>query len=852
MVPSKQGTGPSVLIGVSRDTSRSGPRALGARTLTAHDRRVKARESQGSTRTFTPDVTPPRWTETGLTAAEVAERTAAGKVNVVSGAEVRSLRQIVRANVLTRFNAILGALFVVVLVVGPIQDALFGVVLVVNTAIGLAQEIRAKHLLDRLAVLTAPTAHARRDGVLGDVAPDAVVADDVLEVRAGDQVVADGVLIEATRLELDESLLSGESLGVPKAVDDEVSSGSVVVAGTGTMRVTRVGDEATAQRIQREGRRFSLVKSELVQGNNRLLRLVTWVMVPAGVLLVTSQAVRSGLAADVAVRGTVAGVGAMVPEGLVLLTSVAFAVGAIRLARRRALIQELAAIEGLARVDVLCIDKTGTLTEPGMRLTAVEALGGAPAAEGLGAMAAADPAPNSTMLAARALPAPPGWQARGSVPFSSARKWSGTDFGERGSWVLGAPDVVLSRVARPLAARVASLAADGRRVLLLARTMAPLGVDDLPSGLDVAGLVVLEERLRPEAARTIAYLQRQGITVKVLSGDSPTTVAAIAARVGVPGAELPAVDGRTLPTDLEALAAALEESSVFGRVQPHQKRDAVLALQRRGHVVAMTGDGVNDIPALKAADIGIAMGSGSSATRAVGRIVLLDSEFGVIPQVLDEGRRVISNVQRVANLFVTKTVYAVLLAVVVGISGLPYPFYPRHLTIVSSLTIGIPGFFLALAPGAPRARTGYVGRTLRFAVPAGIVAGAASLSAFICARDLGGTSLLEARTLATWTLIVLGLVVLSLVSRPPTPLRVLMIAAMAGGAALVSIVPWSRQLFALALPQARQAQWAVLAVAIGVPVLIAAVGLAGRVAQRQQVDDVHPGSQPPDAVDDRP
>ena len=766
--------------------------------------------------------------EDGLTAAEVAARVAAGRVNAVSSAEGRTLGQIVRANVLTRFNAILGALFVVVLVVGPIQDALFGIVLALNTAIGLVEEVRAKRLLDRLVVLNAPSAHARRDGTLRDVAVDAVVIDDVLEVRAGDQVIADGVLVEAVGLELDESLLSGESLAVPKAPGDAVWSGSVVVAGSGTMRVNRVGDEATAQRIQREGRRSSLVRSELVQGNNRLLQLVIWVMVPAGLLLVTSQAVRSGLPVNEAVRGSVAGVGAMVPEGLVLLTSIAFAVGATRLARRRVLVQELAAIEGLARVDVLCIDKTGTLTEPGMQLLAVEPLKlvqGAPdvaATEALGAMAWTDPAPNSTMLAARVLPAPDGWTPGRSVPFSSARKWSAIELRDRGTWVLGAPEVVFPSLPPDVASRIAAHADTGRRVLILARTTTPLVGEDLPFGLVASGLVVLEERLRPAAARTVDYLQRQGVAVKVLSGDSPATVAAVAARVGVPQSEDP-VDARTLPSDLDALATALERSSVFGRVQPHQKRDAVLALQARGHVVAMTGDGVNDIPALKAADIGMAMGSGSPATRSVGRLVLLDSDFGVVPWILGEGRRVIANVQRVAKLFVTKTVYAALLAIAIGLSGLPYPFYPRHLTVVSSLTIGIPGFFLALAPGAPRARPRYLNRVLRFAVPSGLVAGAATLSTFFVARYLGGATMAQARTVATWALLVLGLVVLALIARPLRPLRLLLVAALAGSGALVSVVPWSRQIFALALPPLAAIEWAALVVAAATPVLLSAV-----------------------------
>ncbi len=773
---------------------------------------------------------PTRSRRDGLTTDEVAARTAAGKVNAVRGAEGTTFLQIVRANVLTRFNAILGVLFVVVLVVGPVQDALFGIVLAVNTAIGLFEEVRAKRLLHRLALLTAPVAHAIRDGTLADIAVESVVADDILEIRAGDQVVADGVLVDALGLELDESLLTGESLAIAKAVGDEVWSGSVVVAGSGLMEVTRVGEDATAQRIQREGRRFSLVRSELVRGNNRLLQLVTWIMVPAGVLLAASQALRSGLPVDAAVRTSVAGVGAMVPEGLVLLTSIAFALGATRLARWRVLVQELAAIEGLARVDVLCIDKTGTLTEPGMHLRAVEPLDGAPAVEALGAMAATDPAPNATMLAARAVPPPQGWRVRRSVAFSSARKWSAMELAEQGTWVLGAPEVVLPRIPRPVADRVAGHAVAGRRVLLLARSTAPLIDEHLPVGLVAAGLVVLEEQLRPEAARAISYLQQQGVAVKVLSGDSPATVAAVAARVGVPGANDP-VDARDLPADLDALATALEGSAVFGRVQPHQKRDAVLALQSRGHVVAMTGDGVNDIPALKAADIGMAMGTGSPATRAVGRLVLLDGELGVVPHILAEGRRVIANVQRVAKLFVTKTVYAALLAISIGLSGLAYPFFPRHLTVVSSLTIGIPGFFLALAPGAPRARRGYVERVLRFTVPAGAVTWGAVLCVWCVTRGMHSTTIDQARTLATWSLLALGLEVLALVARPLRPLRVLLVLAMAGAAALVSALEWPRRLFDLAVPSPAAVGWAAVVVAVAVPLLLVALAVAPRVAR---------------------
>ena len=767
----------------------------------------------------------------GLSSDQVAARTAAGRTNVVTTSAGRTVGQILRANILTRFNAILGSLFVIVLVVGPLQDGLFGVVLVVNTLIGVLQELRAKHALDRLAVLTAPVAHAIRDGRVRDVRVDAVVADDLLEIRPGDQIVADGTVATSGGLEVDESLLNGESLPVDKRPGDALWSGSVVVAGSGTMEVVTVGDEAFAQHLQGEARRWSLVRSELQRGIDQILRMITWAMVPTGLLLVTSQTLRSGQGLPEAVRGTVAGVGAMVPEGLVLLTTVAFAVGALRLARHRVLVQELAAIEGLARVDVLCIDKTGTLTEPGMRLLDVEPLSGVPASAALGAMAASDPTPNATMLAARALPPPSDWDLEATVPFSAARQWSAMTFRSRGTWVLGAPEVLGSDLRPEGRAHLSQHLAAGRRVLVLARSADPLCGDALPPHLEAAALVVFEERLRPEARDTIDYLLRQGVEVKVLSGDNPDTVAAVARRVGIRCADEP-LDARGLPSDADSLARAVENVSVLGRVQPHQKRDVVTALQARGHVVAMTGDGINDIPALKAADLGMAMGSGSPATRAVARVVLLDSSFAVVPEILGEGRRVIADVQRVARLFVTKTVYAAILALTIGIMAVPYPFYPRHLTVVSSLTIGIPGLFLALAPGAPRAQSGFLRGVLRVSAPAGITAALATLASYLLASDAWSASVAQARTAATGTLLVLGLVVLALVSRPLTPLRALLVVAMAGGGVLVWTVPASRHLFALTAPPLAADLSALLVVALAAPALALAPVLGERRSRR--------------------
>ncbi len=714
----------------------------------------------------------------GLTSNEVRVRVLGGKANTLPIRSARSVPQILRANILTRFNAILGSLLVVVAFVGPPQDGLFGVILVVNAAIGIAQEFRAKRTLDRLAVLTAPTARVRRDGGLVDLAVEEVVIDDVLELHPGDQVVIDGTVLSADGLEVDESLLTGEAEPVSKATSDEVLSGSFVVAGTGVARTTRVGADAYAQRLQADARRFDLVRSELVQGTNHILRVVTWVMVPAGALLVASQLLRSGQTLADALRGSVAGVSAMVPEGLVLLTTVAFAVGAIRLAGRHVLVQELAAIEGLARVDIVCIDKTGTLTEPGMTVDRVEPLdprsSGASLRAVLGAIAGSDPAPNATLQAiVAACGSPPGWRSIARVPFSSARKWSAATFDHRGTWVLGAPDVLLDhlRTGSYPASVIDRHAGSGQRVLLVARAET-LTDDDLPDrALDPLGVVFLEERVRADARPTIRYLLDQGVHPKVLSGDDPRTVAAIAARVGIPHADAP-VDARDLPDDQDALVAALESSSVFGRVQPHQKRVMVEALQAAGHVVAMTGDGVNDVPALKQADIGIAMGTGSQASRSVSRIVLLDSTFAAFPQVLEEGRRVIANIERVANLFVTKTVYAAVLAIAVGVLGVPFPFYPRHLTVVSTFTIGVPGFFLALASAAPRARPGFTRRVTRFTLPAGTLVAASTFAAYAVARASPHTSATQARTAATIVLLSLGLWVLTYLARPLDVTRV--------------------------------------------------------------------------------
>ncbi len=724
--------------------------------------------------------------ELGLTTAQVEERVARGDVNDVPDAPTRTVAQIVRGNIFTRFNAILGAMLAIILVVGPLQDALFGFVLVANSLIGIVQELRAKRTLDQLTVLTAPKARVIRDGEPLEVAVGEVVLDDVLAVTAGAEIVVDGVVVSDDGMEVDESLLTGESDPVEKSSGDQVLSGSFVAAGAGRYRASKVGKEAYAVQLAQDARRYTLTRSELRGGIDRILTYVTFAIVPTAVLLFISQFRASDGDWREAVSGAVAGTVAMVPEGLVLLTSLAFAVAVVRLARQRVLVQELPAVEGLARVDVLCIDKTGTLTEGKLSVEAVEPVASgddtAAAEVALAALAAADPSPNATTLAiSERFDAPPPWDARSTVPFSSARKWSGADFGGDGTWVLGAPDVVMGSVVghEQLQARVEELSNQGKRVVLLASGGALAG-DSLPSDLEPTALVILADRPRSDAADTLRYFREQDVTVKVISGDDPRTVGAIARELGLPDADEP-VDARGLDVDdQDELAGTLETHGVFGRVTPQQKRAMVQALQSHGHTVAMTGDGVNDALALKDADIGVAMGSGSDATRGVAQLVLLDSNFDALPPVVAEGRRVLGNIERTSGLYLNKTVYAMLISLATGVAGFVFPFLPRHLTLIGALTIGIPSFFLALAPNTERFRPGFVNRVLRFAIPTGTLAAIATLLAYRLAINEPGVTLAQAQTTAVMVLTWIGFLVLTILAAPLTRARLVLIWSMAG------------------------------------------------------------------------
>lgn len=859
---------------------------------------------------YTPPAVDELYLAQGLSFKQVAHARAADETNEFDNSSSRSIVAILRANVFTIFNAILASAVVVVLAVGSWQDAVFGFVLLLNTLTGTIAELRAKRALDNLAVLAAPTAHVIRDGEAKDIEVSQVVLGELLELRSGDQVPADGQVISSNGCEIDESILTGESVAVRKHENDQVLSGTTVIGGSARIRVTAVGEHSYANRLAMEARKYSVVTSELQEGTNRVLTWISWVIVPMTLLLLWSQLrVAGGISGSLdsgqwkaAVVLAVAGVVGMVPQGLVLLTSVNFAAAAMTLARRKVLVQELPAVEVLARVDMLCLDKTGTLTSGAVELDHIESClgsacadgdGGSPAAGKVSADAAAGGSagtgsgavvPASADDAARAAlaylvggsevnatgsaiaagltglePA----QARYAIAFNSARKWSAVQT-QAGAYVLGAPEIVLAgstgsgsteadnadsdgtdlgSTDNAALERVKTLAGTGKRVLVLAHSNQALDQSEnptLPKDLTAALLVVLAEQVRPDAAQTLDYFKRQGVAVRVISGDNPVTVAAIAAHLGLrnpDGGEPVGVDARTLPAieDTQALADVLEKHTVFGRVTPEQKRAFVNALKSRGHTVAMTGDGVNDALALKDADLGIAMGNAAPATKAVSRLVLLNSQFDALPSVVAEGRRVIANMERVASLFLTKTTWAALLAAVVAITGFVYPFLPRQLTIVSSLTIGIPAFVLALAPTNQRYRAGFLARVLRLSVPAGVIV----VVGVLCARltlILMGSNRNQISSVCTLVLVAGGLWLLSLTARPWVWWRAALVVIMSAAALAVVLLAPLRGFFDLAALTANS--WLVLVCAAGI--VCAALETLGRYnAARAQNSQAH-------------
>lgn len=843
----------------------------------------------------------------GLSEAEVLARVEAGQTNLVRQKTSRSLRSIIRENIFTLFNAILVGAATLVLIFGHPQDVVFGAVMVFNAIIGIVSEVRAKRTLDALAILDAPQALVVREGEEHAIPTGDVVLDDVLMLKLGEQVCADGIVLNSSGLEVNESILTGESAPVRKHEGDEVLSGTSVVAGSALVRTTAVGSATYAQGISRKARAYIRTVSHIQVSINRVLRVISALLIPVIILTLWSQTriADSDTGWNHAIVLAVASVVGMIPQGLVLLTSLNFAIGSATLARRGVLVQELAAVEVLARVDALCLDKTGTLTTGEIVAKDIVLTGD----EARGLVALRTLVRDRTNETARAiadyldnggggkaerrregagLGEPGNGGARGEreqhgergkdgvhegcveraelrtdgvhegreqhgegeelrtdgvhegrgdhgqhridvaceereeatwvMPFSSARKWSA--FGnEQGAWYLGAPEILSphsqdSSQDSPFTELIAARTREGMRVVALAHSPGAVQSEELPKQRDVVGIVVLAEELRPDAKDTLDYFAQQKVRVRVISGDNPATVGAIATRAGLgrpDGEPLVIADARDLPDDLlsDEFQKDVITTDVFGRVTPEQKRAMVQALQADGHCVAMTGDGVNDALALKDADLGIAMGNGAQATKAVAQLVLVDSKFSVLPGVVAEGRRIIANMERVSVLFLAKTVYAAVIVFACAILALQYPFLPRHFTYIDAFTIGIPAFFLALAPNSRRYVPGFLKRTLALAVPAGVILSAAALSAYL----LIGSGRVEGQTGATLSLMIGAVFLLSVTARPFVPWRVTLLAAMIAASVLGVLIPFTRHFFALEWPSS--VEWGII-IACGV------------------------------------
>ncbi|WP_237237222.1 HAD-IC family P-type ATPase [Rothia nasimurium] len=765
----------------------------------------------------------------GLTSEQVAERTSAGLVNTQNNATSRSTATIIRTHLFTMFNLVLGLCGLAVILVGSWLDTLFLLAAIANVVIGFTQEFSAKRQLDRIALLRRDPATALRDGKLVPVALDELVLDDVVLLKRGDQVPADAVVLTSDGLDLDESLLTGENDPVGKVPGDGVLSASSVIGGSGKVRLTAVGATSRAAKITAEARQFTTIHSELRAGMERVVTWITWALVPIIAIVLNGQmqaaggwqvALDSGTWRDALIT-SVSSVASMIPQGLALMTTISFAVASVKLARTEVLIQEQPAVEVLARVDTVCFDKTGTLTEGGVRFDSVRSLTGqvlwaetgyqdaatasrvkdgwAAALGWLGADQNANPtaaALKEPFAEAADAAAPAGASApaaTGVLPFSSALRFSGVEFTGTGAWLLGAPEALLPEgsATRDLAGE---LAESGLRVLVLAHAPALLREPSgkvaarVPAGLEPQVLVIFREQVRSEAPETLAYFRSQGIDLKVFSGDNPRTVAAAAAAAGM-DVSAGAVDASTLPESGPELVEAARTHAVFGRVSPEQKKNMVLGLREAGHVVAMTGDGINDALALKHADLGIAMGNAAPATKAVSRLVLLDGRFDRLPGVLAEGRKIIANIERVTNLFLTKTAFAILLGLTLGVLCWQFPFLPRQYSTADLLIVGGPAFFLTMLPNTRRYVSGFLGRALHYALPAAVIITAVLVFVNGYGHALAGVATAEIQTATFIALVLMGIYNITTVVRPVRGVRLAIVAAMYAGLALVLLLP---------------------------------------------------------------
>ncbi|MEG1503663.1 MAG: HAD-IC family P-type ATPase [Enterococcus sp.] len=651
----------------------------------------------------------------GLSTAAVQQKTAEGQVNQSEENLLKSDKEIIKENTINIFNLLNLVLAILVLLVGSPKNTLFFGVVIINTLIGIIQELRAKHTIDKLSVLAKTKAIVLRNGQLQQIDQEEIVLSDILYLRNGDQVPVDGKLISGAGIEVDESLLTGESDRVQKKEQDELYSGSFVTAGEGFYQGTAVGKDNFAEQLTSEAKTKKTGNSELTKVLDRMIAVLTIIIIPVGLGLFYSQ-YQTSSSIKQAVLGTVAALVSMIPEGLMLLTSVAFAVGAANLARKKVLVQALPSIETLARVDVICLDKTGTITDGTLKFeeALLENISDLRLKTIMGALMHQLKDQNATAKALRtAFPLIEDWSVETVVPFSSARKWSGVSFKEEGNFAVGAPEFIFHEQSTELEAKIKPYLEAGQRVLVLVEYPEVLA-EEMAVEPKLLAILIISDNLRENARATFGYFAKQDVQLKVISGDHPLTVSKIAQKAGIKDAEI-FVDMSSLkePIDYPYL---VEHTTVFGRVTPKQKQLLIQALKQK-HTVCMTGDGVNDVLALREADIGVAMANGSSAARAASDVILLDSDFARMQNVLNEGRRVINNIERVASMYLVKTIYSLILAVIFMFITNPYPFEPVQLTPINALTVGIPSFFLALKPSYERIKGDFLNNILRVSLP---------------------------------------------------------------------------------------------------------------------------------------
>ena len=671
----------------------------------------------------------------GLSQEQVAARVRQGLHNGDSGIKTKTEGQIIRENVFTFFNLLNFALALAVILVGSPRSALFMGVIFSNILIGSFQGIRAKRTIDKLSLISAPRATVLRAGEKSTVAVEDVVLDDVLLLSSGNQICADATVVDG-ECEVNESLITGESDPVVKQKGDSLLSGSFVVSGSCAAQVDHVGADNYAQKIAGDAGYIKKRNSEIMDSIDFIVKIIGFAILPIGGLLFWKQYFVLHDTFQNSVVSTAAAMVGMIPEGLVLLISLAFAVSVIKLSARKTLVQDMYCIETLARVDTLCLDKTGTITEGTMQVDELVPLDGHTEEEMSEILTAlvgnlTDDNPTSQAIREK-FPGPAPWQASELVPFSSARKWSGAFFPGQGACVMGAGEFILGESFERIRPQVESYSSGGQRVLLLGKTQEPFGDKAIAGEVECLGLVLLSDKIRREAPRTLRYFADQGVDLKVISGDNAVTVANIAKKAGLDHADR-YVDASTLETE-EDVRRAVKEYSVFGRVTPQQKLAFVKALKADGHTVAMTGDGVNDVLALKEADCSVAMASGSDAARTVSNLVLLDSNFASMPRVVQEGRQAINNLQRSSSLFLVKTIFSALIGVLFIFINYTYPFEPIQQTLISTLTIGVPSFILALETNRDRLKGKFILNVIRMCIPAALTMTANILA--LCA--LGG------------------------------------------------------------------------------------------------------------------